>query len=102
MEIWKIIEEFPRFEISDQGRVRNARNGKIKKITYTLRPQVGLEDESGWKTTRKIDRLVAEAFLPVLPNPEWFYDEPMHIDGNPDNNRASNLRWQRRNGVKRR
>lgn len=102
MENWRIIEEFPDFDVSDQGRFRNRRTGKIRKLVYTPRPGIYLSREDGGTTTRKVDRVVADAFLPAPPVPEWYYEEPMHLDGNPDNNRATNLRWQHRNGPRRR
>lgn len=85
-ERWKRTESLDdRYEISDQGRIRNAVTKRILRTyindrgytTYNARPTV------------KIHRLVAEAFI---PNPQ---DKPCvdHINGNRQDNRAENLRW---------
>lgn len=85
-ERWKRTESLDdRYEISDQGRIRNAVTKRILRTyindrgytTYNARPTV------------KIHRLVAEAFI---PNPQ---DKPCvdHINGNRQDNRVENLRW---------
>lgn len=95
-EIWKPIKGFEaRYEISSLGRVRSLnymRTGRIQ----ILRPSVkkmGYKEVSllkeGKTTYMRVARLVAETFI---PNPE---NKPCvdHIDTNPKNNRATNLRW---------
>ena len=73
--------------MSNLGRVRTA---------YGIVTE-GSEHPSGYRLAsvngkpNKVRRLVAEAFLP--PPPSEKHTEVMHIDGDPANSRADNLRW---------
>lgn len=92
MEQWKVVEgTYGALEVSDLGRVKsNLRDGRILKTQ---------KDSKGYHRLRmtirrqrysfKLHRIVAQAFV---PNPE---NKPQvnHIDGNKDNNAASNLEW---------
>ena len=92
MEHWKVVEgTYGALEVSDLGRVKsNLRDGRIlktqidKKGYHRLRMTIKRE-----KRTFKLHRIVAQAFI---PNPD---NKPQvnHIDGNKDNNAASNLEW---------
>ena len=87
-EIWKDIEDFPNYEVSDQGRVRNKKTGHI------LSP---VPDKDGYFrvhlgkdiVTKRIHRLVAVAFIPNVENKS----QVNHINGDKMDNRASNLEW---------
>ena len=93
------IREIPGFEgyyVSDQGRmlsIRKTKSGETKirplsidkeKMTVRLR-------KDNKTISFKIARLVAEAFL---PEPSDGRKRVKHKDGNPLNNRVSNLRWE--------
>lgn len=98
-EVWLPIFGFEAYEVSNEGRVRSWK-GKTEPRPHQLKlvlskcgsyPQVDLSN-SGRRKTRKVHRLVAEAFI---PNPDG-KPEVAHINGNPADNRASNLRWSTR------
>jgi hypothetical protein len=86
--LWKMIDEFPAYEVSEYGNVRRIDTGRILKPTkdrgyhrYSLR--------NGTVHGRSEHRLVLVAF--VGPPPEGM--EACHDDGVKTNNHYSNLRW---------
>lgn len=91
-EIWKSIEGYPNYEVSNLGRVRSLNYNKTKIRNLYI-------DENGYKKitlsknckikTLKVHRLVAQAFLPNPNN----YTEVNHKDENPSNNCVENLEW---------
>lgn len=94
MEQWKTIEHFPKYSVSDQGRIRYDQTGRILRCNvnqYGLL-QVGLMDE-GVQKHRSVPLLVAKAFLPELPGP---FDTPINLDGDRHNNQVTNLAWRPR------
>jgi len=87
-EEWEAIEDFENYEISNLGKVRNSKTGRILKTCS----QNGYVVAGLCKTKVKtipIHRLVAKAFI---PNPEN-KAHVNHIDKNPLNNIVSNLEW---------
>ena len=88
-ELWVTI--FDSYEVSNYGRIRNKLTGRL--LGGTLRPdgyyQVSLSQANTKKKVYLVHRLIAMAFI---QNPE---NKPQvdHIDGNKQNNNASNLRW---------
>jgi hypothetical protein len=85
----KTIKEFPRYEIYSDGRVYSKRSNKFMKITrYPYGNQVSFNHNSK-KTHRKVDELVATAFL---PNPKG-YEIIRHIDNDIHNDDIDNLKW---------
>lgn len=88
MEEWKQSEEFPSYDISDEGKVRNRKTGRILKTNISEKgyERVSLS-ENGVSKTRSIHTLVAETYIPD-------YEVGMgviHKDNNPLNNHADNL-----------
>ena len=88
-EIWK-PSFIPDFYVSNLGRVKNIKTGRIRilfkrKNNYEFLCVIRKKKA----ITIGVHRLVAMAFL---PNPE---NKPVvnHIDGNPSNNKLSNLEW---------
>ena len=89
-EIWKTIKDFPNYEVSTYGRVRNKKtkhilSGAVDKSTGYIK--VGLwMDGNG--TTKAVHRLVAETFLK-----QKIGFDVNHIDGDKTNNNVDNLEW---------
>ena len=90
MEKWKTIPEFPKYEASTLGRVRNKKTSLIRKMRVTRHGYcaVTLNGDSKRQTVR-IHQLVAIAWLGhVRSGMKVVVD---HIDNNPLNNAVSNL-----------
>ena len=91
MEKFRKIHEFPGYEISSWGRVRNIETNCYLKpeVHFKGYLRVDLYNKNGVKKHVKIHRLVAMAFI---PNP---MNKPQinHIDGNNQNNSYTNLEW---------
>lgn len=92
-EIWKVIEEFPNYEVSNLGRVRNKEKkniiAPIKGSNGYLSVRIRRNSGDREKPSLSIHRLVAKAFI---ENPD---NKPQvnHIDGNKLNNNVDNLEW---------
>ena len=88
-EIYKKIDDYENYEISNQGNVRNTDTGRILKPgKYNGYYYVNLSKNCIRKKL-KIHRLVG---LHFIPNPDNLR-EIDHIDRNKANNSISNLRW---------
>ena len=90
-EIWKKIDGFDGYEISNHGNILSTKYNSKKLLSIrknVIYPSVCLHAD-GKKYNRYIHRLVAEAYI---PNPK---NKPQvnHIDGNKKNNHKSNLEW---------
>lgn len=88
--IYKEIKNYPNYEISENGDVRNIKTGRFLK--KTLRDDGFLIIPLSQNNVSKIfyvNRLVATAFI---PNPSNF-KFVIHIDGNKENNNVNNLQW---------
>ena len=87
-EIWKEIQGFEGlYAVSNKGRVRNLKNGKILK--NVIDPHGYLRIKLGRRNVRRIHRLVALAFI---PNPDNL-PQINHIDEVKTNNNVENLEW---------
>lgn len=89
-EQWREIPGFPKYEASTQGRIRNAKTGKILRPGDSGR---GYEhvclSKDGKSHSIAVHRLVAAAWI---PNPQNL-PEINHLDYNRRNNAAANLEW---------
>lgn len=87
---WAPIPGFPLYEVSPDGRVRNASRGTLRKIHSDADGyQRVCLNRDGRGFQRYVHRLVLEAF--VGPCPQGM--EGCHQDGNKRNNVITNLRW---------
>jgi hypothetical protein len=91
-EIWKSIEDFPKYEVSNLGQVRSLKFRKYKVLKLMKKPNgymcVNLMKDSKIHQ-RLVHRLVAKYFISNPNN----YDIVNHIDEVKDNNFFSNLEW---------
>ena len=90
-ETWRSLDDFPKYQVSTMGRIKNIQTERIFTGTKDAfgYMHVRLINPYGGYTLKKVHRLVAETFL---PNPD---NKPIidHIDGDKTNNALSNLRW---------
>lgn len=96
-EIWKVITDYPEYEISTMGRIKYPIRKTI--VPYTMRITYGGSSSDGYKTFElrnsngkkkiAIHRLVAQEFLSNQDN----YVIVNHKDGDKKNNQFENLEW---------
>lgn len=97
--IWKEINNFPDYQVSDTGEVRSTKywgqfkrknsEGLLQQRTYKSGYKYVNLYKDGHMYSVKIHRLVAHAFL---PNPNG-YSIINHKDENRSNNSVNNLEW---------
>ena len=86
MENWRLIDENSKYEVNNEGQVRNVKTGRLLKpfLSHNGYLKVSLGGKN-----RMIHRLVALAFLPN-PNNYPFIN---HKDEDKENNSVENLEW---------
>lgn len=89
IEEWRSVEDYPNYEVSSLGRVRNVRTGRVLKNGYFKNGYVKITLTNGKPRTFTMHSLVAHAF--IGPRPEGLV--VAHWDGTRDNNVPSNLRY---------
>lgn len=89
MEIWKPLRNFPSYDGSTEGRIRNVRTQRIQKPTLNKNGclKVSLY-KNGRRYTVKVRRVIAETFLGAHPGMDV-----RHKDNNCLNVRLNNLEW---------
>ena len=90
-EIWTPVSGFEQYyDVSTLGRVRNRVSGHILGQFKMRKGYLSVNFQKDKKHfTKKVHRLVAEAFI---PNPNKF-PQVNHKDENPQNNAVDNLEW---------
>lgn len=94
-EIWTSIDGYENYLVSDMGRIKNRKTGKLLKDRATTKGyrQIGI-CKDGKQKNFLVHRLVAEAHV---PNP-YNLPEVNHKKGRKWDNRASELEWTTRSG----
>lgn len=90
-ETWKPIADYVGlYEVSNKGRVRNLKTGRILKPFYTKGyARVNLTSANNDRTKKLVHRLVALSFIPNLKN----LSDVNHKDEIKTNNNLDNLEW---------
>ena len=87
-EVWKEIDFNSDYSVSNQGRIKNNRTGRILKPFINT---FGYEQVELGNKQVLVSRLVAKAFV---PNPDPLYKTQVnHINEFRRDNRATNLNW---------
>ena len=95
MEVWTVIEDFPKYVISPEGYIQNRDRGAPVK-TRQNRQGVVMASLMGSESrrTRSVALMVAQAYLGEPRNPS--YNSVIHLDGDRGNCEANNLAWRPR------
>ncbi len=87
-EVWANIPDYNDYQISNYGRVRSYKQGKIKIIKSWVQ-NTGYLTVSLNNKKYSVHRLVAEVFIHKIEGKNVVN----HIDGNKLNNKVDNLEW---------
>lgn len=100
-EEWRMIPDFPRYEVSNLGRVANRETDLLLTPNKTLQGdlKVGLYsypetiEDIPQQKTRLVKVLVANAFVPGRTE---LFDTPILLDGDQEHPWAHNIMWRPR------
>nr|WP_302598402.1 NUMOD4 domain-containing protein [uncultured Cellulosilyticum sp.] len=92
---WKAVKGFENYEVSNKGQVRNAKTKKVLNPFILKSGDLQVTLYKHGAKTRRIARLVAEAFIDNPNN----YKYIKHLDGNKKNNSSHNLVWCQMNEL---
>jgi hypothetical protein len=92
---WRSIRDFPGYEVSEAGSVRNMETGRVMSLLVNQRGIVNVGLTRNLKQyKRSVSLLVAESFIPVRPGQN--FNTPINLDGDRFNNSVANLMWRPR------
>jgi hypothetical protein len=87
---WKPLTKYPGYFIHPDGMVMSTTSRVVNmKITKKPKPSIMMEDNTGERSLIQLAILLTETFIPN----EMGYTEVEYIDGDVQNIRLSNLRW---------
>ncbi len=88
---WKTINNYPDYDVNNQGRVRSRKWSKPKIMKMSLRNEYPVVTLTNYNSSRKmyVHTLVLQAFRGIRPDGH----ECCHSNGDRSDNRLSNSRW---------
>lgn len=94
LEIFNVIQNYPKYEISNFGNLRNIKTGRILKQFYgsghgSTYKRVRVRN-NGLTKNMSVHRLVALTFI---QNNDIFRNQVDHINRDKFDNNVNNLRW---------
>lgn len=89
MEVWKKIDGFPGYKVSNKGNVSGPRKKCLKLVDGGQGYLKVTLSRFGKHVDKRVNRLVAQAFLPNPGN----LPIVMHLDNKRSNNQVENLAW---------
>lgn len=93
MEIWKKLNNYPGYEVSNEGRIKSYRQTEKGRILAGKKTQgyIGIDLRLNGETKQELlHRLVLSTFNPIVG---WEKLTVNHINGNKEDNRLENLEW---------
>jgi hypothetical protein len=90
-ELWKEIEDYPLYEASTFGNIRNIKTKRILKslISKSYHYVSLINNNNKIRNTISLHRIIAKTFIPNINNKLTVN----HKDHNPSNNNINNLEW---------
>ncbi len=88
---WQDIPGFSQYQVSDSGEILSYHRGKPRQLKVRL--SQGRAVVSLYQNGKQFYTLVGPLILTIFVGPKPLGMECCHWDGNPMNNRISNLRW---------
>lgn len=87
---WRTLDEFPGYEVSEFGQIRNAANGRLRTPINDRGYNLFVFRIGGRRKSARAHTLVAKAFIGPKPFPRA---EACHCNGQKSNNHFTNIRW---------
>ena len=97
-EEWRIISRYPKYMVSNYGRIMNIKTGRIlhQYTNHNGYATLTLRTDEYVQVSARVHRIVAEAFCKNTYNLNIDELDVNHDDGDKKNNHAYNLYWATR------